>query len=186
MWNDPAFDDAGWPSGSQGFGFENSPGSYEPLIGTRVKPSEAAAGANTILLRYRFDLTAAMLSEIESLTLRMKYDDAFVAYLNGTEIARDNIIETPTWNTTTGGRGSDSLNNSFAEFPATGAVGSLVVGENVLAIRAINSSPSNSDMLLVAELVGGSLPYFEQQVEVTRALIEADADADRQSGREKV
>ena len=37
-------------------------------------------------------------SSIHSMTLRTQYDDGFVAFLNGVEIARRNCVGEPAWN----------------------------------------------------------------------------------------
>ena len=58
-WAGAGFDDSGWLSGVQGFGFENSPGGYATLIDTRVNPRETHTSANTVYLRYRFTLDAS-------------------------------------------------------------------------------------------------------------------------------
>ena len=43
----------------------------------------------TVYIRVPFDITSD-LSQYDSIRLRMMYDDGFVAYINGTEVARAN------------------------------------------------------------------------------------------------
>ena len=71
--------------------------SYDPLIGFDVE-AQMFNLQSTIYLRYEFDL--ANPSELQSLNLRMIWDDGFVAYLNGQEIKRQQFgaASTPVWN----------------------------------------------------------------------------------------
>ena len=52
-------------------------------------------------IRRYFDLPDT--SVIASAVLHVDYDDGFVAYLNGVEIARSSIDGTPSWNSTASG-----------------------------------------------------------------------------------
>lgn len=85
-WIEPGFNDAAWPAGSTGAGFETESG-YEGEIGLDL--TAAMSGANsTAYVRIPFTVSDA--STVDALSLRMKYDDGFVAYLNGDEIVRRN------------------------------------------------------------------------------------------------
>ncbi len=53
---------------------------------------------NSCYIRIPFTVDASVLSRISKLTLKMRYDDGFVAYLNGKEVARRNFTGTPAWN----------------------------------------------------------------------------------------
>ena len=56
-------------------------------------------GSNSsVYIRMTFQLDGQSLSKITKLTLGMKYDDGFIAYLNGTEVIRVNAPENATWN----------------------------------------------------------------------------------------
>ncbi|MFN0128603.1 MAG: lamin tail domain-containing protein [Verrucomicrobiales bacterium] len=152
-WTAKEFDDAAWATGATGLGFELIPSTHTPLIATRVRPSETHPASTSIFLRIRFDI--ADLATLDALELRMKYDDGFVAYLNGTEIARKNVA---------GAAGSavsfdhgatsrpDAQAIVFQSIDVSAYSSVLVPGENVLAIHALNSSALNSDMLVLPEL----------------------------------
>lgn len=152
-WTARDFDDAGWTSGATGIGFELIPSTHTPLIATRVRPSDTHPSSTSIFLRIRFDVPN--LATIDSIELRMKYDDGFVAYLNGTEIARRNVA---------GAAGSavsfdsgatsrpDAQAIVFQNIDVSAFSSALVPGGNVLAIHALNSSALNSDMLILPEL----------------------------------
>ena len=94
------------------------------------------------------------------------YDDAYIAWLNGVEIARFNMpAGNPTWNTSSLQNG-ETANGSAPEYrphidvTAT-ALPALVSGVNVLAIGAWNSLPS-SDLVLVPQLIADPDPRLER------------------------
>ena len=92
-------------------------------------------------------------ADIAQLTLRLKYDDGFVAWLNGQEIARRNAPDTPTWNSTATGGRPDDLAAQFEDFNVSPFASLLEVGANVLAIQGLNLDATNTDFLIQAELV---------------------------------
>ncbi len=95
------------------------------------------------------------------LTLRMKYDDGFVAYLNGQEIGRVNAPGVLEWDSHATRSASDADALGFSEIDVTPFAQLLVPGANVLAIQGLNSSNNSSEFLLVPELtrqmIGGTL-----------------------------
>ena len=94
-WTALDFDDSGWTSGQAPVGFETSSG-YEELIRTDVRELMYDV-TSSIYLRFSFDVESA--SSLAFLTLRMRYDDGFVAYLNGELVGSVNAPPEPTWNT---------------------------------------------------------------------------------------
>lgn len=155
-WTRLGFADDTWDTGPTGIGYENSPRNFEDLIKTRVKPSETVADGTSIFVRIPF--TVDDLSTFEALTLRMKYDDGFVAYLNGTEVARASLREDGPQSYNSRGRArSNSLSAEFESFSLSQHLDVLRTGENVLAIHGLNSSATNSDMLILPELLEGTI-----------------------------
>jgi hypothetical protein len=106
-------------------------------------------------IRIPFNVTNA--AALEFLTLRMKYDDGFAAYLNGEHIVSRNAPLDLPWNATS----TDSRNNvdalAFEDIDITPGLGLLRQGQNVLAIHALNLSATDSDFLCAAELRGATL-----------------------------
>ena len=84
----------------------------------------------------------------------MKYDDGFVAYLNGVEVTRRNVTGEPSYNTRAQGH-LDTAAVVFENIVISEHIGLLRPGNNVLAIHAININAANSDMLVLPELVSG-------------------------------
>jgi hypothetical protein len=86
------------------------------------------------------------------LTLRTRYDDGFIAYLNGTEIARRNAPALPEWNSqaTADRAATNALTQETIDL--TAAIPLLVDGANVLAVHVLNSAATNADLLFQPEL----------------------------------
>lgn len=89
----------------------------------------------------------------DALLLRLKYEDGFVAYLNGQEIARRNAPNSVQWDSTAA---SDRPNEDalvFEEINITGFVSELQSGTNVLAIHGLNDDKDDGEFLILPELV---------------------------------
>ena len=97
-WKQIGFDDAFWPGGETGIGFETAGAGplYADSIGLDLE--SAMYGVNsTAYLRVPFDV-AGDPAAVDSLQLTVQYDDGFVAHLNGTEVVRRNAPDGVTWN----------------------------------------------------------------------------------------
>ena len=136
-WKNISFIDANWPSGESGFGYGD--GDDNTILD----------GIASIYLRKSFDLSDV--SQVKEAILHMDYDDAFVAYLNGVEIARENI-------TTDGAPAFDAVadNSTHEAYIFQGGVPDsflienieslLVDGTNVLAVQVHNAGGNSSDL----------------------------------------
>ncbi len=143
-WTTSNFNDNSWSSGPNGLGFD-----YDDLVRTEVNPRDVDANATTIMTRTEFTANPAT---VDDLILQVMYDDAFVAYLNGTEIARANISGTVNWNST-GTDHPDGSATTFADFDISEFKDLLVNGTNVLAVQVIQASATSSDALINAQVV---------------------------------
>ncbi len=125
-------------------------GGYASLIRTDTRAAMQGSNA-TVYLRVPFVVENPQL--LSRLALRMRYDDGFVAWLNGQEILRRNAPESPDWNsaaTTEGPAEEESFSlSAFEEL--------LVTGTNVLAIQGLNIAANDSDFLLAPVLFATSL-----------------------------
>jgi hypothetical protein len=88
------------------------------------------------------------------MTLYIRYDDGFIAYLNGDEIERINFPDnqTPLWNSNAS-NGHDTP--GLESIPVSDHLSSLRNGDNILAIHGLNISNTSSDFIISAELVAG-------------------------------
>jgi hypothetical protein len=164
-WQLLGFNDISWSTGTSGLGFESNNGTLLAELSTNIKsqmqPSANGSNNASCYFRYEFDFDNA--ANVNSLLMEIKYDDAFVAYLNGTEVARSNSAPaTIAWNSDSDSGPSDTtiINynfNSIADsrsfdYDITAFKASLVNGANVLAIQVMNSSPGGSDLLVKTRL----------------------------------
>ncbi len=109
-WTTAEFNDAAWLAVPDAVGFngDTNAGGSQTLRG-RMFGKNASA-----YIRVPFNVTDP---GFETLKLRMQYDDGFVAYLNGWEVARRNAPQKPQWNSAAtasrGGRAPLLLEEKF-------------------------------------------------------------------------
>ncbi len=146
-WRETSFDDSSWMQGITGVGFDTK-SSYSPLIGLNTI---AMRGANaSIYIRVPFVCTNAV--SAKALTLKMKYDDGFVAYLNGTQVQAANFEGTPAWNSLASTVHADDLAFRFKTFDLSAHLSLLQEGANTLAIQGLNKWKSDGDLLFVPRI----------------------------------
>jgi hypothetical protein len=143
-WN---FNISQWTIGTGGVGYERGSG-YEGLIDTDVGDMMYGLALGCYV-RVPFTVDTDI-SSFNSLTLKMQYDDGFVAYLNGTEISRAMVSGTPEWNSMADGNHEAQ---GFESFNVSEHMDSLKQGQNILAIHGLNVSYTSSDFIISCELV---------------------------------
>lgn len=161
-WTSHDFDHASWtpsPTGSV-IGFDKQPATgenYIPLLDLNVQSLADLAPANaSIYIRVPFTIASqSEIDAIDSLLLRMKYDDGFAAYINGQPLGLPANAPSPlAWNSNAPADRPDSSAIAFQDFVLAQTPASLLrVGTNVLAIHALNRSVSSSDLLIAPELL---------------------------------
>ena len=165
-WNSSTtFDDSTWlySTGSPGgVGYERSAG-YESLISLDLE-EQMYSRSSTCYVRIPFTFSGEI-EDLDSMILNVRYDDGFVAYLNGTEVARRNAGSTLTWNSSANAGHDDSKAVQLESIDISDSLGFLKPGRNLLAIQGLNVSAADSDFLISAELMaiqdgsdGGLLP----------------------------
>jgi hypothetical protein len=158
-WTQASFNDASWLKGKTGVGYD-----YGDLIQLNVAAMQNVN--QTVYARMAFDV--ADVARIDKLVLRLKYEDGFVAYLNGVEVARDNAPAAASlaWNSGALANREDNLAVDAVEFDLTANKGILVKGKNVLAVHGLNSSLGSSDLLILPQLVAIEV----QQLDLAQVL----------------
>lgn len=144
IWINTSFDDSSWTHGTASIGYEETLADYQGLIDTAV-----SIGTTSVYVRIPFivnDMNAVLDK------LQMKYDDGFVAFINGTQVANANSPANPSYDSLATADHPDVLAVEYVDFELSGADVTLNVGENVLAIHMLNRSPS-SDLLAVPNLL---------------------------------
>ncbi|MDG2383827.1 MAG: lamin tail domain-containing protein [Pirellulaceae bacterium] len=158
-WVANEFDDSQWRQGETGFGFSGDD-DFDGLIRTEIDLREASEDGTAVFLRVPFNIDDP--ATVDALTLRMKFDDGFIAYINGTEVHRQNLRKDGPQSYNSKARSHrDSEAVVFVNYNISEHLNALKPGENLLAIHALNSSKSSSDMLMLPELVDGIISTVE-------------------------
>ncbi|MFN9391692.1 MAG: CotH kinase family protein [Flavobacteriales bacterium] len=139
-WRIPGGELSGWSTGPGGFGY-----------GDGDDGTDLGGGIQSVYFRKSFTLDNP--GEVETVVFHMDYDDSFVAYLNGVEIARANLGQPGTPPAFSDGAASDHEANGYQGGQIDGFVldasiwsSALQPGENVLAVQVHNTNPGSSDM----------------------------------------
>ena len=146
-WKNLGFDDQLWTNGQSGFGYGDDDDST-------IVPDNT----NSVYIRKIFSIVD--INEIKNAILHVDYDDAFVAYLNGVEIARANIGTVgipPSYN--------QSATNYTEPLIIYGAKPEKFIlqnienlfqnGDNVLAVQVHNYGAGSSDLTIIPFLTLG-------------------------------
>ncbi|HCO94537.1 MAG TPA: hypothetical protein DIU00_11405, partial [Phycisphaerales bacterium] len=139
-----------------GVGYERTSG-YQQFISLDIQ-DQMYAKRTTCYIRIPFTINSNP-NEFSSITLNIRYDDGFIAYLNGVEVARSHFNGTPSWNSYASSTHTDSAAVLFESIDISSFRSNLKQGDNLLAIQGLNSSTTSSDFLISAELTasgGGS------------------------------
>ncbi len=164
------FDDSAWLSVSGppgGVGYERSTG-YEDLIGLDVE--EAMSGLYTACyVRVPFAVEGDPKEAFSELYLNVRYDDGFVAWLNGEEVARVNAPTPLQWDSRATAN-HEASSSAFDEvLDLSDRMDLIHAGDNLLAIQAMNNSTTSTDFIISAALEGqkaesggGDYPYWNE------------------------
>ena len=133
-WMFSNFGASGWLQGASGFGYGDG------------DDATVIPASHSIYMRHVFDIEDA--ANFPAAMLAVDYDDGFVAYLNGTEIARGNAGEPGevlAWDAILDGWHEAVLYAGGTPDLVDLNPGLLVSGTNVLAVEVHNNSLSSSD-----------------------------------------
>jgi hypothetical protein len=135
QWREVGFDDSSWDLGPSGFGYGDMDDATEipPVI--------------SIFLRKTFDLEDP--SIISKAVLHLDYDDAFVAFINGKEVARSGIEGNPPAYNAAASLGREATiygGGKPRRFDLDISDNLFIQGGNVIAIQVHNLSVNSSDM----------------------------------------
>jgi hypothetical protein len=150
--NEP-FEDAGWTTGTGGVGYDRE-STYTSYFGIDLRTAmDGKNGSAFIRIPFKYD--GSNQPRLNYLTLRARYDDGFVAFLNGVQIAAANPPSSLAWNAVASAQNGDAAAVNFQDFKADAFLSALKTGTNILAIHGLNNSISSSDFLIGVELVAG-------------------------------
>jgi len=138
-WKEIGYDDSGWSSGPAPLGHDSG----------RPPTTELPLDIITHYFRTTFTLQDDP-AGFNSMLMLAYYDDGFIAYLNGQEIARKDLIEGAIDYLTQ----ADSHEADHVEvIDVTEHRDKLVQGANVLAVETHQSDPTSSDALMAVDLL---------------------------------
>ena len=129
---------------------------FVPFITTNTQTAMRNVNASAYL---RVPFTVNRPTPFNQATLKVRYDDGFVAYIDGVEVARRNAPASPTWNSSAASDRSMGDAVLLENIDITAQVGLLANGSHVLAIHALNESAGSAEFLLNAELSAATLSY---------------------------
>ncbi len=151
-WGRVDFDDGAWASGPGGIGY----GDDDDATDVRAEMYNITP---SLYMRQAFVVSAATAGRSDPLVLTIDFDDSFVAYINGLEIARRRVGGTGEF--IAHDRRSDRTHEAGTpEVIDVGpAYSRLRVGTNVLAVQVHNERVNSSDLTLAADLaIPGGAP----------------------------
>jgi hypothetical protein len=171
-WTMPSFNDSAWISGTTGIGYDEA-SDYLSSLGINLRSTTIPAAQridtngdgtsenDSVYMRIPFNVADP--NALTELKLLMKYDDGFVAYINGVRVAAANAPASLSWNSAATAINDDGNALSFQSFDISafgGPGGILVPGTNLLAIHGLNDATNgvgtSSDMLFLPEIVNGT------------------------------
>jgi len=146
-WRAAAYDDSGWDDGNAPLGYPDT----DLEIDTEIDYGEDPANKHiTTYFRKAFSLEDP--ADVDTLTLRIRYDDGYVAYLNGQEVVRG-TMDPGTVNYSTFANAANGSQGAYDGENLNAEIGKLVAGVNVLAVEVHQRTVDSSDLFMDLELV---------------------------------
>ena len=149
-WNARTFNDSAWKAAGNGIGYDTD-STYVPYFQTDLKAEMYGNGKQkSAFVRYPFVLDGS--ASVAQILLRLKFEDGFAAWLNGTLVASNNVPAPLVWNSGASATRSDTLAVVFQDYTLDSFSHLLVDGTNVLAMQVLNVATNSTDLLLMSEL----------------------------------
>ncbi len=155
-WHTTAFNDAAWPSGPSELGYGDAPAttvSYGPDANNKY-----------ITTYFRSTFNVVNLANYNNFTLNVIRDDGLVVYINGVEVARDNM---PAGTPAHGTLASAAISGTGETTPISFSLSTcnFVEGINTIAVEMHQNDVTSSDLsfdLQLAGSVGGGTPALSR------------------------
>ncbi|MBN1674206.1 MAG: fibronectin type III domain-containing protein [Kiritimatiellae bacterium] len=155
VWRSVRFDDSGWLTGPAPIGYGGSQATtLEDMYGSY----------SCLFLRKRFTIEQPV--TVTALELNADYDDGFIIWLNGQEIARVNVAGNPGEFVAHDALAASNLNASWSN-AFSGASMPALLETNVLAVQVFNRSLTSGDLA------------FDAQLSIANSQLSIQADADQ-------
>ena len=159
-WNARTFNDRTWLLGPTPIGYEVETG-YEARIATNL--SDMRNKYLSVYARRQFSITDP--SQVTRLIFTMDYDDGYIAYLNGVQVAARSAPASPKYNQPATASHEACCGTTAPTGPCppeqidlSDHIRDLVAGVNILAVQVHNQSLSSSDFIFIPELFATFAP----------------------------
>jgi autotransporter-associated beta strand protein len=152
-WMLPEYDDQGWDSGYGPFGFGTFSG---VTLGVNTS-ADMQGQVPTLYLRKEFDVSTAQSVMATQLNLNIRYNDGFIAFINGVEVARRNMGHTDMF------AYNDQLSFNADNLDVTEVIDLglcselLIEGTNILCIQGHNKELTGN-FLIMADMEIATTP----------------------------
>ena len=172
-WRESAFDDSAWASGATPIGYG------DPPFGTDLAEAEPPMRRNYTSLYLRHTLEIPNPAMVVALEAAIDFDDGFILWINGVEVAAENPPEEPAFDARAS-RSHESGTYEVFDLPAPSDF--IIAGTNTIAVQLFNATPTSSDAkfdLALIDPVGidttppsiaGLLPGFNARVRELRRI----------------
>ena len=153
-WRELDFDDSAWSTGNALLGYGDT-----GQVTTQINPGGSFGFNRHITHYFRKKFTATQVDDVVTAAITLLRDDGAAVYLNGVEIARDNLPADADAFTLADSEVEGADESNYFSFPFDPAL--LVEGENVVAVELHLSDPDASpdcrfDLSMTALLDEGS------------------------------
>ncbi|MFP6737430.1 MAG: hypothetical protein VCD34_01695, partial [Planctomycetota bacterium] len=185
-WRENGFDDSGWLFGPAPFGYG------DPPFGTDLSEADPPMRRNysSVYLRHTLEIPNPAL--VVALEAAIDFDDGFILWINGIEVASENAPEDPAFDERSI-RSHESGTYEVFDLPAPSEF--IVAGTNTISVQFFNATLSSSDAKFdlslidpvgidtTAPAVAGLLPGLNarvrslQRIEVTFSEAVSGVDA---------
>ena len=119
------------------------------VVATDVRSAMRAKNASCLV---RMPFTVSGANALTGLTLKVRYQDGFIAYLNGTEVARRNAPADARFDSEALVQRSAAESLSAESIDVSGFLSLLTNGRNVLALHAMNEARDDGAFFILPEL----------------------------------
>jgi hypothetical protein len=171
-WRSWNYNDSAWPAGPAELGY----GDAGLLGGNRTEATNIRGSAARPTAYFRRDFTLSDVNSTRSLTFELLRDDGAAVYLNGIEVARQNLAAGASYNTLADSRIPNAAETQF--FPATVPPELLIEGRNVIAVEVHQFSLTDFFSLQQVDPADVSFDFkLSRQTGLTGVLVN-DTDID--------
>ncbi len=146
-----AFDDSAWTLGTNGVGYEFGL-DFSDYIGIDVIDDMLFMNSSC-LIRIPFEIDSDP-SRFGGLNLKIRYDDGFVAFINGEEVASANAPASLSWDAVATNERDTAAALTLETFTIAVKKGLLQTGTNILSIQGLNNEAGSVDFLISAAMEG--------------------------------